>query len=178
MADDYKDIEDRIQEALDAMEHEDNFKIHAAAKAFNVPYLHLYAYYKGWASWLNCIPTNMRLSDAQELVLCQWIDTLDKLEIPLRPVAVLGAAHLILWEANPEVKKLGLHWLKHFFVCHPDYYCMRHQAIEAVWWEAMDPESIEEWFGWLCVVIERHGIQNVDIWNVDETGFQIGIGRD
>lgn len=58
---------------------------------------------------------------------------------------------------------------------------MHYQAIKAVLQVAMNPEKIEEWFRGLQVVIQRfqrHGIKNEDVWNINETGLQTGIGRD
>lgn len=70
---------------------------------------------------------NMRLSEAQELALYQWIDTLDKLNISSRPAAVLTTTHSILCEGNPgENQKLGAHWLKYFIERHPEYNCVQY----------------------------------------------------
>ena len=37
---------------------------------------------------------------------------------------------------------------------------------------------IQDWFNRLFNTINEHGIAEEDIWNFDETGFNIGIGRD
>lgn len=103
---------------------------------------------------------------------------MDKLEIPPRPAAILTSAHSIMREADPNAKKLGAHWLKRFFNRHPEYKRVRHRAIEAARRDAMNREIVGDWFQRLKAVIEKYGILDADIWNFDETGFQIGIGRD
>jgi len=39
-------------------------------------------------------------------------------------------------------------------------------------------ENLENWFQLLQDVITSFGIDSDDIWNFDETGFRIGVGRD
>ena len=39
-------------------------------------------------------------------------------------------------------------------------------------------EGIAEWFRSLERIIHLYGIADEDIWKFDETGFQIGVGRD
>lgn len=72
MASDYNQIEKTIDEATDALEREPNLKIRATGRAFNISYSRPYAHYcHGRASQLTRPRTNMRLSDIQELALCQ-----------------------------------------------------------------------------------------------------------
>ena len=44
--------------------------------------------------------------------------------------------------------------------------------------QAENLKAIQEWYLKLQAIIEEHGIQPGDIWNMDETGFCIGVGRD
>jgi hypothetical protein len=37
---------------------------------------------------------------------------------------------------------------------------------------------MQDWFDRLQDTIKKYGIVEEDIWNFDETGFNIGIGRD
>lgn len=40
-----------------------------------------------------------------------------------------------------------------------------------------DPVLIQGWFERLKEVIDDYALQPTDIWNMDETGFQIGFGK-
>jgi hypothetical protein len=41
-----------------------------------------------------------------------------------------------------------------------------------------NPEAINDWFVKFKAVVLEYGIVADDIWNMDETGFQIGVGKD
>ncbi len=43
---------------------------------------------------------------------------------------------------------------------------------------AHDPDDIERWYEMFKKVCEEYGIKLEDIWNVDKTGFMIGVGKD
>ena len=44
--------------------------------------------------------------------------------------------------------------------------------------DAEDPVRIAEYFDKLQDIISGYGIPASDIWNMDETGFRIGVGKD
>jgi len=39
-------------------------------------------------------------------------------------------------------------------------------------------KDIQWWFDKYKAICDEHGIQPPDVWNMDETGFRIGIARD
>jgi hypothetical protein len=40
-----------------------------------------------------------------------------------------------------------------------------------------DADGIRQWFQQLCRVIEEYDIQPSEIYNIDETGFRIGVSK-
>src|SRR5690606_35899443 len=56
--------------------------------------------------------------------------------------------------------------------------CVPQRVLEAKRQHAEDAVAITQWFEQLQKTIEDYGIQPSDIWNMDETGFQIGVGKD
>jgi hypothetical protein len=46
------------------------------------------------------------------------------------------------------------------------------------WSAAEDVQVVEAYFHKLLAIINEHGVVAQDIWNMDETGFRIGIGKD
>jgi hypothetical protein len=54
---------------------------------------------------------------------------------------------------------------------------MKQKPIELVRKMAHDPVLIADWFSRFYALREEFAVANEDIWNFDETGFQIGVGR-
>jgi hypothetical protein len=102
MPDSYHDIEACIKQAVDALKQEEFTTIKAAVQAFNVPYSRLYAWVEGRKNQLERRATNRRLSKAQELALCQYIDELDKYDIPATQKMVHKTANSILKEGYTD----------------------------------------------------------------------------
>lgn len=90
-----------------------------------------------------------------------------------------AAANSILREAYGVTSlRVSEHWIKRFLGRHPEYYRRRRRALDLERMQAHDKSSIELWFRSYHDAIERYGITPQDIWNFDETGFQIGVGKD
>ena len=50
--------------------------------------------------------------------------------------------------------------------------------MDANWHASENPNAINAWFMKFKVVVSKHSIVTDDIWNIDETEFQIGVGKD
>ena len=46
-----------------------------------------------------------------------------------------------------------------------DYQCAKYEA----------SKLIKAWFAWVQETIEKYGIMKENIYNIDETGFQMGV---
>jgi hypothetical protein len=178
----YKDIELSIENTLVAMAREENPNIRHFAREFGVPYSRLLNRHKGRDSRSNRVPTNRLLSEAEESALCRYIEILDNHDLSPTPRLVEKAANSILREGRSPLltppPTIGGHWINRFFNRHPEYKIQRIRAIDVDRKKAHEPAIIQDWFSRLKKVIEEHGIHESDIWNFDETGFNIGIGRD
>ena len=73
----YSQIESRIQEALIALSERDRPNIAAAAREFRVPEQRLRARSIGCLSKQERPAANKKLSEDQELTVCQYLDRLD-----------------------------------------------------------------------------------------------------
>jgi len=78
--------------------------------------------------------------------------------------------------ATSELPKVGGRWAERFDF-RRGIHIRRTQPIDIERKMAHDPHNIEIWFDRYRRVIERHGILFDDVWNMDETGFRVGIGR-
>jgi hypothetical protein len=92
------------------------------------------------------------------------------------------AANSILREGSTDKNlpspTIGGHWLKRFFQRHPEYRIRKRRAIDLDRKKAHEPATIQTWFEKLKATIDQYGITEDNIYNFDETGFNIGIGRD
>jgi hypothetical protein len=182
MPESYSSIESRISSAINALENEEKPNLAKIARDYRVPYHRLRARYKGRQSRSERPPTNQRLDSLQEQALCQYIDALDKLGLSPRRDQIATAANSILQEAYPKDQTkpptLGDHWLRRFLQRHPEYHIRRKRAMDIERKRAHDKSTIQAWFQSYHDTIAQYGIAHQDIYNFDETGFQIGVGRD
>lgn len=122
------------------------------------------------------------LSEAQELTIRRYSNILDDLDIAPHPKVVADCANSILKEAHGDkpgyTPQIGEHWLKRFYSRHPEYRIRKQQALDLDRKQAHEPEAIHTWFRRLQDTVNEYGIVNEDIWNFDETSFNIGIRRD
>jgi hypothetical protein len=177
-----KSVEDQIQNALGAISNQEKPNIASVAREFGVPYQRLRARWKGRPSLSQRPPTHRKLDSSQEHALCSYIDYLDSLGLAPKRDQIAGAANSILQEHHDDPltppPKIGEHWLSRFLKRHPEYYRRRRRAVDIERQRAQDKTVIRRWFGSYIDTINQYGIASEDIYNFDETGFQIGIGRD
>jgi hypothetical protein len=125
---------------------------------------------------------NRKLDEAQELALKTYINTLDEMIIPPRPKQIVKSVNEILYADHTDPKtpppKVDMRWLKRWLDRNPEYRRRKIRAIELDRQQAHEPKVIQEWYDRLECVIQEKGIAVEDIWNFDETGFRIGIGKD
>lgn len=81
MPDDYHVIEAKIKEALESVPEGIKPNFSNLARIYDVPRSRLAARYHGRNSRTTRDPTNMRLSKDQEIALCRYIDTFERVEI-------------------------------------------------------------------------------------------------
>ena len=75
-----------------------------------------------------------------------------------------------------EPPTVGTCWVTRFIRRH-GYHVVRQKTLDAERSMSEDPEVIGAWFQQLKEIIRDNGIPPTDIWNMDETGFQIGVGK-
>jgi Tc5 transposase DNA-binding domain len=123
---------------------------------------------------------NKRLSEVQERALLQYILTLDEIGQSIRYDYVSSIANGMLKEdhqGSGSAPVVGQHWAQRFLNRHPELHKAKQKPLELQWKLAHDPEVLKNWFGRFQALSEKYGVYNEDIWNFDETGFQIGVGK-
>ncbi|KAM4067518.1 DDE superfamily endonuclease [Hirsutella rhossiliensis] len=117
--------------------------------------------------------------EAQEKALCRYIDRLDNVNLAVRVEFVTDAANCILRERSGQsgAPTVGLNWTSRFLKRH-GYFKKRQKKLHAERQVSEDITRVNEYFQRLQQVVEDNGIPAEDIWNMDETGFRIGVGKD
>jgi hypothetical protein len=182
----YEVTESRIQQVIDILSDrgDDKLNLAAAACEFRVPVRRLRARWAGQQSKQERPGTNKRLSEDEELVVCLYLDRLEAIGTAARKQMITGCANDILRrgftpsESDTEPPKVGLHWTRRFLERHPEFKVRKQRNIDSNRKNAHDPESFEDWFRRYKALVDEKGIQPGDIYNFDETGFRIGVGKD
>jgi hypothetical protein len=98
--------------------------------------------------------------------------------LAVRPEFITEAANSILAERlrDPDAR-VGTAWTTRFVKRH-GYHKVLQKKLNSNRAASEDVARTEEYFRKLLTVIREYGIVAADIWNMDETGFRIGVGRD
>jgi hypothetical protein len=177
-----REIEDRVLKALASLQDQSKPNFAKTAREFAVPVDRLRRRWKGQKSLFTRQPNGRKLNPAQELALCEYINYFDTVGLSINRAQIGIAANSILEEAHSdkttEPPQIGEHWLARFLQRHPEFYRRRRRAIDIERATALDKSVVERWFDDYQRVVTEHGILPEDIYNFDETGFQIGVGQD
>lgn len=177
-----KDIEEQLQLALDSLSEQTKPNISKTAQEFAVPMHQLRRRWQGGKSLFQRQPNGRKLNPIQEQALCDYIDYFDAVGASINCRQIAIAADSILEEDHTDSTtpppQISDHWLKHFLKHNPKYYVRRRRALDVERASALDKTVVERWFQDYQHVVTEHGICHQDIYNFDETGFQIGVGRD
>ncbi|OWT42563.1 DDE superfamily endonuclease domain-containing protein [Pochonia chlamydosporia 170] len=175
-------MESRIQEALQYFEDFPGAKVAAVARLFHVPRGRLRYRLEGRQPKKGAAGHNTLLTRPEELAVCRYIDRLDNVGLAVRKEFVRDAANLILRERSSKAKAgnppaVGQHWVSRFLTRY-GYDSKKQKTLDSNRQVAEDIDKVNQYFQRLREIIETHGITPEDIWNMDETGFQLGVGKD
>ncbi|EED11888.1 conserved hypothetical protein [Talaromyces stipitatus ATCC 10500] len=178
----YKEEENRISEALEILRKNPKQKIKPLARQFGVDYQRLRRRVLDGTSQLNRRPAHKRLTEDQERAIILWMNDLDDRGIPPTVRMIKNYADKVLQNMHPGADnppQLGDRWVYRFLKRLPkEYVKMKQKTIDPKRHLAENPSVIQAWFDRLETAIERYKITPSNIWNFDESGFQIGQGGD
>ena len=115
----YSNIEIRIQAAITFIENGQNAypNIAAIARTYEVPITRLRARLQGRPSRQEWPAANYRLSEDQELAVCQYLDRLDAIGTSARLQMVTSTANTILRNSHDSIGLAPIvddHWAQRF----------------------------------------------------------------
>jgi DDE superfamily endonuclease/Tc5 transposase DNA-binding domain/helix-turn-helix, Psq domain len=124
---------------------------------------------------------NARLSPDQETALIQYVNELHHIGVPLRVKAIEHTANSLLamsHSTQDEPPRVGEHWVTRFLDRHPEIKKMKQKAIELDLLQAAnDRQSFTKFYEAYKEQIDKYHITPSHIWNMDEMGLRVGVGR-
>lgn len=172
-------MEARIQEALEYIDNFSGAKVATVAREFGVPSGRLRYRLEGRQPKAGQEAKNTRLSRPEEKALCRYIDRLDHINLAVRVEFVTDAANHILRERSGQTDPppVGPNWTSRFLKRH-GYFKKRQKRLHVERQASEDLTRVNQYYQNLQRVIQENDIPPEDLWNMDETGFRIGVGKD
>jgi hypothetical protein len=170
--------EQRIQLAIQAIERNgvgENGKpllsIREAARAFQVRKSTLAARLKGRKTRKDAHQGEKKLNDAAEEALVAWIKEMGRRGVPLHASTVAAHASVITGQTVGEC------WVRRFRERHPDIKVKWTTGLEKCRAQALNQTAVEEFYDTLQDLVETYNIPEENIYNMDEKGIQLGMGK-
>jgi len=169
--------EGRIVLAIDALQKGSFTSIREAARSYDIPKSTLCDRIRERPTRRDARPTNCKLTTIEELTLVQWILSMDQRGLAPRPDAVRQMATLLLEKRSNSNSNsyIGQRWVINFVRRHQALQCRYNRKYDYQRAKCEDPQVIRDWFRLVKNTIAKYGIQEQDIYNFDETGFQMGV---
>jgi hypothetical protein len=168
--------EGRIALALQAYNNNHFTSLRATAETYEVPFETLRTRHLGVLP-RAAIPANSRkFTNDEEQILLRKILQLSADGFPPQRAIVEEMANTMLDTKNPaSPQKVGTKWVANFVKRHPELSSVYNRKFDIQRAEVEDPEIIGKWFKLVGDTIAKYGVLEEDIFNFDETGFQMGV---
>jgi hypothetical protein len=172
-------MEGRITLAVHAIQQGSVKSINAASIAYDVPYSTLYRRVNGCPARRDTRPASCKLTQTEESTLVEWVLSMDRRGLAPTTDIVHQIANLLLQkrsqnQANPP-PTIGQRWVYNLVRQHKALKSNFNRKYDYQRAKCEDPALIRPWFQLVRNIIEKYGILDADIYNFDETGFQIGV---
>lgn len=165
--------EGRILLALSALNSSQFSSVRQAAMTFDVPESTLRSRRAGITTRRDCEPNSKKLTKTEESVIVQYILELNSRGFPPKLQAVRDMANQLLTARGASV--VGEKWLTNFVRRTAELKSRFNRKYDYRRALCEDPRAMSKWFELIQRTIEAHGIAEEDIYNFDETGFQMGV---
>ena len=149
----------------------------ACAKAFDVAPRTLMYHLNGMVPRHEKTANCRKLSELEEDTLSRWILDMYQRGLPLQISDARYLAQLLLSARlkTPEKATIGELWVNRFIKRRPELKSKYTRQYDHQRAKCEDPELIKSWFIRVHETIQKYGIAEKDIYNMDETGFQMGV---
>lgn len=177
MSDQIQTQESQILDAVKVYHTLEKPNIAKLAREFEVPYQRLRARIHGRENKTASASLKKALNPIQEKALRTWIDTLHIGNMAIPPSLVEETANLILHRGGSE-HKVGHNWVYRYMQRLPPHIpYFKPKMAEKVRLDSENYGPLLLWFNNLRTLFEKHKFLPHEIFNWDETGYQIGQGK-
>jgi hypothetical protein len=166
--------EGRIALALQAYQRGQFRSIRAAANSYDVDRSTLQRRARGVPPQRDTRPTNTKLTQLEENCLEEWILLMDQRGLAPRADTVRQMANLLLSKRAPELK-VGINWVRNYVLRHDSLKSRFNRKYDYQRALCEDPRLLRDWFQLVHNTQAKYGIAQEDIYNFDETVFQMGV---
>ena len=167
--------EGRIVLAVQAFKQGHFMSLRAAAYAYDVPESTLRRRVKGIPARRDAVPTNRKLATTEESTLLKWILSRDERGMPATVDCVEQMANLLLQKRSNSNQTVGKRWVHNLVKRYPILKSRYNRHYDYQRAKCEEPSLIRLWFTLVQNTIKKYGILDTDIYNFDETGFQMGV---
>jgi hypothetical protein len=169
------EIEDSITKAIDLLDSNPRMKMAEAARRCNAPYDRLRHRRQGRKSTLTRGGHNKKLSEPQDSAIKAYLLLLFGLGTAANLDNIVIACNRVLYYSG-STESVSRRWAKRWIVRNNDYWkTLRSKPISSKRRDAHKVDDINEHFRAYQRCIKYWRVQESDIYNFDETGFQIGV---
>jgi hypothetical protein len=117
-----------------------------------------------------------RLSYIQEKWLAQWIIDEDNRGFAPRPARVKQMGELLLTKSGDN-KPLGKKWIDSYKSRNQEVACLIGRPVDKTRLNGANPKLLSAHFSHFWAKVSELSVQTKDIWNMDETGTQLGASK-
>jgi len=177
--------EELLQQGIEGLRNGQYSSAYSTAKSLGISETTLHGPYHGQKSRQDGHVSQQLLSDSEENALAKWITTLRLTRLPpsysiIETIAdAIRADHVVSVNtpSNQLVSypPLGKHWVPHFIKRHPHLQAVHPRRIDANRANQSTTEVIETWFNAVEKVFDKYKIDLKNVYNMDESGFNIGV---
>ena len=168
--------EGRIVLAIQAFKKGQLSTLHAACRLYNAPYTTAITRMKGVTERRVSRPNGRKLTDLEEQTLEQWILAMVERGLPVGIQSIRIMANILLSKrASAEVVVVGQKWVYNYIQLHHELHSKYTRKYDYQRALCEDYTIIQAWFSLVRNTIAKYGIQEEDISNFDESGFQMGV---
>jgi hypothetical protein len=169
--------EGRLLLALNAYQNGQISSIRAAAATYDIPYQTLRDRVHGRKARVDISANRQKLLNSEESSLKKWILDMDQRGLPPTHATVRKMANLLLSNRKglDSVDLVSERWVTRFIHRHDELQSKYNRKYDYQRAQCEDPEVIKDWFTRVQNTIAKYGILEQDIYNFDETGFQMGV---
>jgi len=168
--------EGRIALAIKAFNSGQCKTLRAAAAFYDVPHATLYRRHAGVRPRRETRSATCKLTITEEEVLLQRVLDLDLQGFPPQLAIVRDIANILLSNRSQQpAPTVGKNWVPNFVKRQPLLQTKYNRKYDYQRAMCEDPKQIQGWFRLVQNTVAKYGILQEDIYNFDETGFQMGV---